>query len=324
MDQQAVTDALSEATIAVAQDELDRLSRGLDSNQKAERVEYALNQLGGLRSSEMPEYGNRWVALFYTTWYQPRQINISYRIVKSYLKESNIDRDKALFAIDFGCGALAMQFGIALAFADTSNPQDTMPEISILSMDSSKDMIRIGRRIWTKFKENVDTDDRLVFLSQICNSIKYGTMSYQFSEEPITLPSTWLDTPPDSYRWISAIHTVYEENLNQVRNLLQFLANSFNPDVGFITSQNYQENVRRSREVSPFSSERGYESPNINIRPGFAGPLSQITRWRSNLPTELGSVEIARSDYLTRPVRWDTRGTNFMIFRKTEEDDLPW
>ena len=217
-----------------------------------------------------------------------------------------------------------MQFGIALAFADTAHPRDPIPEINILSIDSSNDMIRMGRRIWAKFKDNVDNDNRLIYLSQICDSIRHGTMSSQFNENPIALPERWLSAPPRSYRWISAIHTVYEENIDQVRNRLQYLANAFNPDVGFITSQNYQENVRRAGEISPFSTERGYENLHINIRPGFTGTLPQITQWRKDILAELGSIRMNRSNYLNRQVRWDTRDTNFLIYNKVEEDDLPW
>ena len=318
MDQQAVTEALSEAIVQVARNEFVRLSRGLEHDQKSECVEDALRQLRDLGRGIMPNYDNRWVALFYLTWYQPRQINIAYRIVKRYLQESSLDRSNELFIIDFGCGALAMQFGVSLAFADIAQLGKSTPKIKILSIDSSGDMIRIGRRAWRRFIDETDADDRLSYLSEVCDSITDATMTMRPGVNSIQLPHTWLNAPPRAYRWISAIHTAYEENLDQVRNLLKSLTDSFDPGAGFITSQNHPENVRRSKEISPFNAE-----PEA-VRSGLTGTLPQITQWRSNLLTEPGSMEIARPDYLTRAVRWDARDTNFMIFRKTEEDDLPW
>ena len=138
MDQQAVTEALSEAIIKVAENELERLTVGLGTQKKAEHIEYALNELSGLSSSNMPKYADRWVALFYLTWYQPRQINIAYRMVKGYLNEDSIDESNELFVVDFGCGAFAMQFGTALAFADIAQLGKSTPKIKVLSTDSSK------------------------------------------------------------------------------------------------------------------------------------------------------------------------------------------
>lgn len=323
MDQQAVTEALSKAIIEVAQSELDRLTVGLEPQQKVERIEYALNELGGLSSSNMPEYADRWVALLYLTWYQPRQINIAYRIVKRYLDENSLGRSNELFVIDFGCGALAMQFGVALAFSDIAQLGKSTPRIRILSMDSSGDMIRIGRRAWTKFKDESHADNRLGYLSGVCDLITYATMTVPSSGNSLQLHHTWLDTPPGSYRWISAIHTVYEENLSEVRNLLQYIADSFNPDVSFITSQNYPANVRRAKEISPFENNDAYEQLDTDTPAGFVGDLPRITQWRRNISDSLESQSGITSDYLDRMVRWNYSDTNFLIYAK-EYDDLPW
>ena len=169
MDQQAVTEALSNAIIEVAQNELDCLSVGLTSSEKAHQIGNALTELEKLsRGTGIPDYSNPWVALFYVTWYQPRQINIAYSMLKSYLDLNRMnDRDK-LFIVDFGCGALAMQFGTALAFSDaTEHGNPTPNEISILSLDSSNEMIDIGCKIWEEFKEKIQTANYPDWLIQL-------------------------------------------------------------------------------------------------------------------------------------------------------------
>ena len=106
MDQQAVTDALSEAITTVAQNELDELTVGLTSSQKAHQIGNALTELEKLsRGTGIPDYNDPWVALFYVTWYQPRQINIAYSMLKSYLDLNRMSEwAKSAFA-DHACAS---------------------------------------------------------------------------------------------------------------------------------------------------------------------------------------------------------------------------
>ncbi|MYA62800.1 MAG: hypothetical protein F4X94_09540 [Dehalococcoidia bacterium] len=136
MDQQEVTKALSNAIVEEAQREFERLSAGMGTRDIAYSVENALRELRRLSSSEMPQYDDRWVALFYLTWYQPRQINTVYRMLRGYLIREDIVGSELLI-VDFGCGALATQFGVALAFADLAQLRKPIPRINILLMDSS-------------------------------------------------------------------------------------------------------------------------------------------------------------------------------------------
>ena len=67
---------LEGAILEVAKSEYARLSAGLAPHQVATRVGDALESLGGLRRGVAPAY-DEWDALFYLTWYQPRQINLT-------------------------------------------------------------------------------------------------------------------------------------------------------------------------------------------------------------------------------------------------------
>ncbi len=77
MNRQAVAQILSDSIIRVAQKEFQQLSNGLDGKQQSKYIDSSLKALGDLRHGRMPNYSDRWVALFYATWFQPRQINIA-------------------------------------------------------------------------------------------------------------------------------------------------------------------------------------------------------------------------------------------------------
>ena len=69
---------------------------------------------------EEPEY-NEWDALFYVTWYQPRQINLALAILQKLYEDARkwLGSDFPLHIIDVGCGAfLAVQFAMAILAAE--------------------------------------------------------------------------------------------------------------------------------------------------------------------------------------------------------------
>lgn len=120
MNQKLTTKALDKAITKVVCDEFNRISKNLSDVETAQKVEYALDQLSKLQRGVMPKY-DEWVALFYASWYQPAQINLAYSMITDMVKEicdGALTSTGKLYVYDFGCGALAMQFGVALAAAD--------------------------------------------------------------------------------------------------------------------------------------------------------------------------------------------------------------
>ena len=95
-----IWDVLDRAIKEVAEREYQRLSRGLSCGDVAGRVDKALDSLGKLQKREEPDYDCEWVALFYLTWYQPRQINLVY----SYLDCRKVELPERLQVVDLGCG----------------------------------------------------------------------------------------------------------------------------------------------------------------------------------------------------------------------------
>ena len=83
MDIPATLNLLERAILRVAEIEYRRLSSGLAPEQAAARVEAALEAMAGLRDGVPPDY-NEWDALFYLTWYQPRQINLTQLVASQF------------------------------------------------------------------------------------------------------------------------------------------------------------------------------------------------------------------------------------------------
>ena len=76
-----LTNALDKAIVTTAEQQLDRLCKGLADKQVAEGICGALNSLRGLRDGKMPEY-SEWDSLIYLLWYQPDRINLAYSLVQ--------------------------------------------------------------------------------------------------------------------------------------------------------------------------------------------------------------------------------------------------
>ena len=84
-------------------------------------------------------------------------------------KRAVLTRKGKLHVVDFGCGTLAMQFGVALAAADALQRGQTLNSIKIDLIDSSQPMIDFGLKIWSRFKKEVENNERLADLSEACD-----------------------------------------------------------------------------------------------------------------------------------------------------------
>ena len=152
--------ALRNAIVRVAEAEFKRLANGSDSREIASGIENALKSLKGLQSGIMPDYTDDWIPLFYSTWYQLSQVNLTFSMIRAML-DQRVSTNRTLsimdklHVIDFGCGALAMQFGVALAVADALRLGQKISSIRVDSTDSSQEMVDIGIKIWDQFREEV-------------------------------------------------------------------------------------------------------------------------------------------------------------------------
>ncbi len=269
-----MTDALDEALCSVARIEFDRLSNGLRDEQTDCKIRGTLESLGNLTMGIQPEYADEWVALFYSLWYQPAQINLVYTMIKKMIELRNykdliLDNSGRLRIIDFGCGTLAMQFAVALAAADALEQGQSITEIRIDSYDINQSMPTMGDKIWRQFKSEVSKYPGLEYLSRSC-SIARPRICISY------IPTDW--EVAEDY-WISAIHTVYSSNIHDVKDKLAYITKEINPNVGFITS--HAHNRQLVEQASPFNTNGclfwyGESSE-------FSGELPKVTKWRRNL-----------------------------------------
>lgn len=314
MNQTAVTDCLSQAIVDVAEREFNRLRNGMSDVEVAQAVEGALRSFGGLRSGIMPDY-DEWDAPFYLTWYHPNHVNLAYSMIAATLKTAKMESSEDLYVLDFGCGTLATQFGLALAVADLRDEQ-MVESIRVRPIDDSKPMVRLGMEVWDVFGELARKYPELGRLSAVIDS-----MRIEFDD---SLPELGEE------RWLSAMHVVYPQNSDHVKARLAFYEKRIKPDVGFITCHQDNDSQRRAVSVSPFESAqyRLHQQLLTGFPPIFNGGLPKITQWRwqvkagilNPLPAEAASNLPLITDkcYLDRPVSWNWASAACRVYTRIE------
>lgn len=247
---EAVANALDHAIAKVARAEFRRLIR-LQGKEKAARgIETALRGLEGLQGGAMPEYDDDWLPVLYSTWYQPSHVNLAYSMITTMAKWRDSKRrvlapNGRLHVFDFGCGTLAMQFGVALAVVDALQRGQKFTAVWVELIDSSQKMIAQGKKIWRQFKAEVSRNPHLDRLSEACDLIH----SNIFEE---------YNPPLEDERWLSAMHVAYRANQDEIENGLTRLRNGTDADVGFITYAPGSDSRKLALSVSPFRRNRKY------------------------------------------------------------------
>lgn len=289
-------------------------------------VENSLRSLDRLKQGDMPDY-NDWDALFYLTWYQPRQVNLVYSMLNG-LKIDGTDRnilgsDRCkIRVLDFGCGCLATNIAVAIAAADLAAQNYHVPIIEIDNIDISPAMILVGERIWELFQNKMRVPHKHPIRS-IFDRVTYKTHS---SLSSLGEPS------PDTHCYVTAIHCAYEQSHSLVRRNLQDLVRRFNPTGLFLTTHlsksDILEKVTPRRQMDKQHYELLYNGPIVSW---FSGEANKITKWRRTLlenhlrPSESNSPDGVDYDYirkyLSNPVQWDSNDCEVLMYthRKMNE-----
>ena len=220
---QAITKALDASIADVAGRQFAKLQRGRSRQQIATAIHRSLDSLRLLQRGIMPCY-DEWDALFYAVWYQQSQINLAHKLFRKVPEDRNPLRSGSgsLQVVDFGCGALAVQFGLALAAADTWQEHRTVPEIRIISNDASKSMVQIGWELWNRFIDEIADEAEypaLGALRRACAEIEFDDLG-----------------KPSATCWLTVFHVAYEENCAEVKKDLDTHVEDENPDLVFVTS----------------------------------------------------------------------------------------
>ncbi len=288
---------LDKAIADVFRSEVEHLiqEQNLSDAEKLSKVEDALVELGklGKIQGEMPKY-DEWVAPFYLSWYQPRQINLTYSTITDIVAEESIRKEiltntGRLYVVDFGCGALAMHFGVALAIADALQNNQKIHSACVVSYDESKAMINIGKKAWEQFKSEVRKDARLPYLEQACDLIE------------MQVDRPFRDRQSNEIIWLSAIHAAFSANKRAVQADLDRLTKNLRPSAGFVTSPLSRSGA--ADIASPFW-RNGYKEHKQSIHRIFTGKLQETTRVRRELLDSLDYPDGISTKFLNRRVTW--------------------
>ena len=316
--QESVAKALDKAIAKAAKTEAKRLMELEDDKDTAKGIETALRDLEGLQKGAIPNYDNKWLPLLYSTWYQASHTNLAYSMIKAMAmrrdpEETILTHNGKLHVVDFGCGTLAMQLGVALAAADALQQGQPLTSIKIDLIDSSQKMIDFGLKIWRQFKKEVERNEQLASLSEACDLIHTKTLAT--GENPAIYRRY--------SRWVSAMHVVYNDNREDVKKGLHKLYNVMMPHVGFITYHSSSYDLAKS--ISPFKIKK-YKSLKTKVPFLLTEPLSNLFSskiWcvRYDLYDHMSSHfkdDCFVHTYLTRTIPWEPSGADCLVYTKRQ------
>lgn len=309
MNTQTIADALDKTIATVAEQEFNRLCRGLNDFQVAEQVAIALDELEKLQGRGSPDYNNDWVALFYVTWYQPRQINVALAILRQLYEETLHEETKTnhpVEIIDVGCGALSVQFATAIAATEHQHT-----DVSVHGIDPSHPMKRIGETLWSEFCAIIVEQPDLLGLLQTCNLMTDSCDLFDSFDSYLSTDHNLGYYPSPSFLLL-AVHVLYDSNRLGIQETLQNFHNIAPPFSMFIACHKSKSDIAES-VIGGHNSLQRLEPTELPLQ----GALPKTSEWRRYLRERLpeGSLE-PKEYYLQRKVMWTVLGSPTLIYGK--------
>ena len=309
----AFCDALDRAIAKVANREFERLCYKMTVPEISARVYDSVECFRNLRSGRPPAYDDPWISLFYLTWYQPGQIQMARNLIHEYKElRGNSTLVNAscphLRVIDFGCGALAMQFAVAWAVADAIDNQERISSVRIDSYDSSASMVRLGKALWSQFKEEVGVEDSLAQWHKVIEMI----------DSPYAMPNFLNESEePKEDRWLTAIHAIYRSNVALVNDNLSKLYATFEPHTLLMSVHNDVSQRNELQQVAKHVLGEHERFSQIKLlssgTSGAPNSFYRVTNWRFGLNSRIDKPH----DYLKSDVSsWFSDAAGLIISRK--------
>ena len=330
MDKQTVmyvTRALDIAINNVLRRQIDRLGEGVNSAAIAQSVLSSLRSLEGLQQGKMPNY-NAWDAILYAAWYQPSHINMAYSLIRKVPSQFNpLSSGKSELSVeDFGCGQLAMQFGLLLAASDTLGSLGACPRISIRSTDPSAEMKELGWQVWHEFVAEIGEVKKYPTLHRLREACHRISFQHQASE--------------DNVQWFSLLHVAYQESKASVRKAVEPSVEENCPEVILVT---YHPGAKGNAFGPPDKSyeEEVYRLSEANLDLGWEfRRLTKLREWLyeekvKGLLDNLENERFARSYLTAYPSNWVShkfesecsvylRADTIPLVNEEDLDDLPF
>ncbi len=278
---------VDDALVEFAEHRFARLSSDLPPSTIATRVFGALEDLKKLQGDGSPDYSNPWVGLFYTTWYQPRQINLAYWTARKLIKELK-PAARAIEVVDFGSGSGAFSIGLACALAD-SGQESLIRDVRMHCIDK-REMYKTGGFLWPPFLRRLKQQNK----TGSTPHFSFRPAESAFSSDDRVVISR------DSNRdcWLVANHVLYEEGIDDLKWDLMLLKQTLRPEVICLTGPTFKDAL--ADQVCP-AREAEHNKTACSPRLPRSGILPKITNWRRNLNT---NVLTKSHDFLNGTVEW--------------------
>ena len=289
---------LEGAILEVAKSEYTRLSTGLAPRQVAVRVGRALDSLGRLRQGIAPAY-NEWDALFYLTWYQPRQVNLTHLVANHLFS----DGPQPVHIIDFGCGALASRFAFAVSAAMLGVPPSKL-HVDLHGIDPSDPMVRMGNAMWSKFVRSVSDPH----LADVCRAVDYTTYG-SYRDYRVSPAAHVPRVYPSPNCYLLAVHTIYESNKDALRETFAAIRAERDPAATIVTCAASREPV--ANEVAG----GGFRRMSLPAERLWRGELPDVTRWRRGLVRQLETEDSIVPNFLEPAVQWNPPQSETLVLR---------
>ena len=211
--------------------------------------------------------------------------------------QESLETNFPLHVIDFGCGALAVQFAMAILAAEC---QRECNDVTVNGIDPSEPMKRIGKMLWSKFRFFLGGHSDLLNFSRTCEHITSNCELFDSHTSCLSSVDgySWFDIQLEC--WIIALHASYRSNQSRVRIVLNSLRRRYIPTFTIVTSH------RSNRDVVRFvAGDRSECQTLIPEQLPIPGQLPETTEWRRNLLYRLPEYAISSvRGLLKNPVEW--------------------
>lgn len=279
-----VAPLFDEAIASVAEQEYNRLRSAANNDaQVAENTTEAVKSLALMQYGRQPAF-NEWEALFYITAYQPSHINFALQVLEGLIQETpdGLAGRLPLHIIDVGCGALGVQFAMAILAAaynvDNAN-------IVIKGIDTRPAMKAIGTTLWKQFGVLVDQSPKLSALSHACDGLTARAEVYDSYASFCRAATTPSHADAPSECWFVSLDPVFESNRDEIGGALQTLHERYCANVRLAACFELKFIIDHCVPGGGLQSK----GPRREKLP-FQGKLPRTSKWRTELAAELSRL----------------------------------
>lgn len=142
--------------LAVSQAAREILSCGPDLDEEtAVKACTQLDLLAKLWSGKQPDYSDRVTPPLYSTWFQLGHVNLAICVANRMIEHSRLTTPNAaaIGVVDFGSGT----FALPIAFEVLRALGELHADVTIVSIEKSREMDYTGGRIWQLFREQTQS-----------------------------------------------------------------------------------------------------------------------------------------------------------------------